>query len=295
MSNQARGGETLPGGSPGPSSRARCTKPEQQQLTLGTWNVRTLLGKERKLVKDVERYKLDLVGLTSTHLRCISRPITLDRGWTLYSYGVARDVRRKAGVGILINPKLCATVLEFIPVDERVVSLRLRVMGGKSLTVVCVFAPTDIREYRAFLEILSKVLCEVPVEDFVVLLGDFNAQVGNETDKGPDVIGRHGLPQLNLKGTLLLKFCANRLSITNTMFEHEDPHTWYRFEKGTKNKIKHTSLIDFVIVPSSLRSHVLDTWVVKRTTLSTDHHLVLSQITEWGTLDKPGKPKQLLF
>ena len=228
MSNQARGGETLPGGSPGPSSGARCTKPKQQQLTLGTWNVTTLKDKEKELVRQVERYNLDLVGLTSTHSDPSSAK-TLDLDWTLFYSGVDEGVKRQAGVGILINLiKFRATVLNFTPVDERVVSLRLRVMGGKTLTVVCAYAPINEEEYPAFLEILRKVLREVPVEDFVVLLGDFNAHVGNETDQWPDVIGRHGLPERNQTGTLLLKFCASRrLSITNTMFAHLDPHTWH--------------------------------------------------------------------
>ena len=55
--------------------------------------------------------------------------------------------------------------------------------------------------------------------------------------------------------------------------------------------MKETSLIDFVIVPSSRMSHVLDTRVESGAELSTDHYLVVSQIT----LDEPGKPKQLLL
>ena len=95
----------------------------RQQLTLGTWNVRTLWEKEQELVREVERYNLDLVGLTSTrHRSCGSK--TLNRGWTLFFSGVAEGVSCM-GVGILINPRLRATVLEFIPVDERVASLRL--------------------------------------------------------------------------------------------------------------------------------------------------------------------------
>ncbi|XP_056432313.1 uncharacterized protein LOC130370766 [Gadus chalcogrammus] len=284
MSNQARGGETLPGGSPGPSSGAQCTKPKQ--LTLGTWNVRTLLGRETELVRQVELYKLDLVGLTETRsLRTGAK--TLDSGWTLFFSGAART---HAGVGILINPRLRASWLEFTPVDERVVSLRLRVIGGeKTLTVVCAYAPCNEKKYPAFLEILSKVLSKVPEGDFVVLLGDFNAHVGNKTDKLPDVIGRHGLPKRRPNGTLLLNFCARHsFSITNTMFEQVDPHTWHcdKFDEKTGITKKETSLIDFVIVPSSRMLHVLDTRVERGAVLETDHYLVVSQIT----LDEPAVP-----
>ena len=41
-------------------------------------------------------------------------------------------------------------MLEFTPVDERVTSLCLRVIGGKTLTVVCAYAPNRSSEYSAF-------------------------------------------------------------------------------------------------------------------------------------------------
>ena len=54
-------------------------------------------------------------------------------------------------------------------------------------------------------------------------------------------------------------------------------------------------MIDFVIVSSDLRPHVLDTRVKRGTELSTDHHLVVSWVRGWGkTLDRPGKLKRVV-
>ena len=88
-------------------------------------------------MREVERFRLEVVGITSTH-GLGSGTTLLERRWTLHHSGVAHGERRRAGVGLLIAPQLCRHVLEFTPVNERVVSLRLRVGIGLSL----LFVPT---------------------------------------------------------------------------------------------------------------------------------------------------------
>ena len=74
------------------------------------WGHKTSLwGKEPKLVREVERYQLDLVGLSSTHH--VSALVLYSWiGVGLFS-GVSEGMRCRAGVGILINPWQSAAVL----------------------------------------------------------------------------------------------------------------------------------------------------------------------------------------
>ena len=77
--------------------------PQLTKLATGTWNVTSLAGKEPELVHEIERYRLDIVGLTSTRSMGSGTDL-LQRGWTLFYSGVVQGERRRTGVGLVIAP-----------------------------------------------------------------------------------------------------------------------------------------------------------------------------------------------
>ena len=79
--------------------------------------------------------------------------------------------------------------------DERVASLCLWV-GEWILTVICAYAPNSTSEYPPILESSEKELESSPTGDSIVLLGDFNANLGNDSKIWRSVIGRNGVPNI---------------------------------------------------------------------------------------------------
>jgi len=258
-------------------------------MDIGTWNVTSLSGKEQELVEEIEKYRLDIVGLSSTHSKG-SGTVNLERGWTLYYSGVNVQERGRAGVGILTSPRLTPCVLEWIPEDERVCAIRVRVSRDQIVTFISVYAPNNEADYPGFLDRIAQVMDRIPVNDSVVVLGDFNAHVGVDDLTWKGVIGRNGDAHTNKNGEMVLDFCANNaLSITNTLFKHKAHHkyTWKQDTRGYR------SIIDFIVVSSDLRRLVLDTRVKRGAELSTDHHLVVSRIRFEGRRpDRPRTPKR---
>ena len=105
---------------------------------------------------------------------------------------------QRGDVGLLIAPELSTNTLEFTPVDEREASLRLWVG-----TVFCAYVPNSSSEYPPFVESLDKVVESAHTRDSIVLLGDFNIHVGNDSATWRGVIGRNRLPDLNPSGVQL--------------------------------------------------------------------------------------------
>ena len=89
-----------------------------------------------------------------------------------------------------------------------------------NIMVIQVYAPTsnaEKSEVEWFYEDLQELLEQIPKEDVLFIIGDWNAKVGSQ--ETPGVTGKFGLGVQNEAGQRLIKFCQeNSLVITNTLF-----------------------------------------------------------------------------
>ena len=215
-------------------------------LNIGTLNTRTLAkpGKIDLVLKEIDRYKWDLVGLYETHLPRIGDENIL--GTTFLLSGRSDGVHRQ-GVGFILSPVAKRSLMTFTPVSERIATIRLK--GPiKNLSVVQIYAPDSARseeECDQFYFQLQSVTDQIPKNDILIVLGDFNARVGSCHTGRKDVMGPHKHGRLNARGEQLIDFCReNELYITNTAFKHRHRRkvTWRSPDGVTENMIDYVRI-----------------------------------------------------
>ena len=82
----------------------------------GTWNVRSLTGKEMELIEEMKKYKLNVLGVSEGKMRGNGMK-TVDGMTCVYS-GVQQG-RAKAGVAIYMVEELAMCIKEWKCINER--------------------------------------------------------------------------------------------------------------------------------------------------------------------------------
>ena len=99
---------------------------EETLYRIGIWNVKSQRNKERELIREMERYNLDVLGLSETKVRGNSMKV-LDGASYVYA-GVSEDGSR-GGVGIAIAERWADCVKSWRCLSERCVTVRMKIAG----------------------------------------------------------------------------------------------------------------------------------------------------------------------
>ena len=107
------------------------------------------------------------------------------------------------------------TVMGCRPVSSRLITIRLRA-SPFNITIIQAYAPTsdyDDDAVEVFYDHLQEILDQSPKKDILVVLGHWNAKVGEDAFKNwKGTCGRYCNPETNERGLRLLEFaCYNDL------------------------------------------------------------------------------------
>lgn len=134
---------------------------------------------------------------------------------------------REYGVGFAVRNALLGAIVPPTGGSERILVLRLNTTMGP-VHLVSVYAPTlsspqEIKD--KFYDELDATIKNIPKQEQLYLLGDFNSRVGADHDSWPSCLGHHGIGKMNENGQRLLEFCSyHNLSITNSYFKAKPCH-----------------------------------------------------------------------
>ncbi|KAJ7414291.1 craniofacial development protein 2-like protein [Willisornis vidua] len=160
-----------------------------------------------------------------------------------------------------------------------IISLCLPLHNKQHVVLFSLYAPTlqaNLAEKDKFYTDLHRFTQNVPADDKIIILGDFHARVGKNSEGWKGVLGKHGIGNCSDNRCLLLEFCAEQqLTITNTIFQQKDSlkTTWIH------PRSKHWHLIDYVLVQQRFVRDVCHTQVMPSAECQTDHCLLRCNLT----------------
>ena len=227
------------------------------------------------IAHELSRLNVDIAALSEVRFPDEGSLQEHGAGYTFFWSGKPATEKRLSGVGFMIRTSI-ASKLENLPTghSDRIMSMRLPLKSKQYATLFSVYAPTlqaEPAEKDKFYSELCSRLQSTPADDKVIILGDFNARVGQDAVAWKGVLGRHGVGNCNDNGRLLLELCTeHQLTITNTIFQQKDSlkTTWMH------PRSKHWHLIDYVLVRQRDLRDVLHTRVMPSAECHTDHRLV---------------------
>ncbi len=225
--------------------------------------------------KELARYNIDIAALSETRFPDEGSLTELTSGYTFFWKGKAQTKVRIHGVGLAIKTSLLKNLPDLpMGINERLMKIRLPLNDKRYVTVISAYAPTLTSAEETiehFYANLSSVLRLVPASDKLILLGDFNARVGQDHTRWEGVLDKHGVGKTNSNGLLLLSKCAEfEILITNTIFRMVNMYktTWMH------PRSKQWHMIDYIIVRQRDIRDVLVTRAMRGADCWTDHRLV---------------------
>ncbi|XP_055997977.1 uncharacterized protein LOC130047325 [Ostrea edulis] len=248
----------------------------KEKLCVGAWNVRTMFetSKTAQVADEMQRYGLDILGVSECRW-LKSGKMRVNSGHTILYSG--HDDKHQSGVAIMISKEKIKTLLEWEPINDRLIRARFNSKYCK-LTIIQCYAPTnDVEEEIKddFYEQLQMVVSKVPQHDMLLMMGDLNAKVGADNTDCERSMGKHGCGIRNDNGERLVDFCLNNnLMIGGTIFPHKDIHklTWKSPDGRTTNQIDH------MIINNKWRRSLYDVKVYRGADVNSDHYLLKATI-----------------
>ncbi|XP_038106838.1 craniofacial development protein 2-like [Culex quinquefasciatus] len=251
---------------------------------LGTWNCRSLrFDGSIRILSDILRVrKFSIVALQEVCWIGAEEVREYKRlGCRIYQ---SRGKKKRLGTAFIVLGEMLDRVIGWTPVTDRMCVLRVK---GRffNISIINVHSPhsgSEDDEKDAFYEQLNWTYNSCPKHDVKIVIGDFNAQVGQEEEFRP-VIGKFSAHvRTNENGLRLIDFATSKnMAVRSTCFQHNlrDKYTW-RSPQGTESQIDH------VVIDGRHFSDIIDVRTYRGANVDSDHYLVMVKMRQRLSLAK---------
>lgn len=200
--------------------------------------------------------------------------IHLKSGHILYHYGETKGLY---GVGFIVHKDIKKFVESFTYISERVVILELKI-NGREIKIIQVYAPTNSKDtteeqVEEFFDDIQKALSDLNRKQEIIVMGDFNSQIGQGESYERPTIGKYCYGKRNARGERLLNFCqAHQLTILNTQFKCRVNRRWTWISPGDRYKTQ----VDYILV--NKRNMFENCKIINKFNFYTDHRLLQADL-----------------
>ena len=236
-------------------------------------------GKAKQIALEMKNYALTILGLCETRWTGAGQTRLATGETVLYSGHEDVNAQHSEGVAIMLAKQAQKALIAWEALGPRLIHATFRTSNSKiNLNVIQVYAPTNDKDEtikEEFYSLLRKVLEKRKSKDITVLMGDFNAKIGDNNMGYEETMGKHGLGTMNENGEMLANLCAtNQLIIGGSLFPHKRIHkaTWVSPDHKTENQIDH------VCISNKFRSSLHDVKVFRGADVASDHHLLIAKL-----------------
>lgn len=240
----------------------------RHKTRLATWNLRGLLkpGKLEIVERSLCAAKITFAGLSEMHYSGSGHFTSSEGNFVCYA----------GNVGFWVAKEFSNTIRGYNTINDRIITLRLNARPT-IVHLIQVYAPTSTasdEDVETFYGNLENVLRAIPNREITILMGDFNAKVGNTEldDHIRQTVGRFGIGVRNSRGERLIQFCLeNGFSISNTMFSQHPRrlYTWISPDGKYRNQI------DYIMIKNRWRSSIRLCKTLPGSDCGSDHQLLM--------------------
>ena len=250
-------------------------------INVGTWNVRTMYqtGKTSQVAAEMKSYNLTILGISETHWTQSGQRRLHTGEMLLYSGHEEDNAPHTEGVALMLAKTAQRSLIGWEAHGSRIIAASFRTKKKKiKINVIQCYAPTNTSEDEAkdqFYNRLQNVIAKYPEKDVTILMGDFNAKIGQDNTGYEEVMGRYGLGEMNENGERFVDFCAmNNLVIGGSTFPHRRIHkaTWISPDAVIENQIDH------ICMAKKFRRSLQDVRVRRGADVASDHHLLAARL-----------------